>query len=248
MEDLALRMDREGARRWTVELARHLIPAEPDVYPHFLSLVREACPPGGVVVDLGCGNEDFLAYLDVWAAELVGVDLEPPERGLYHRYLQADVQQKIPLPDGYAHVVACKFLLEHLDDVGSFLREARRILKPGGRLVLLTPNILYYPYAVNFLLSRVLPQECRMRAVSLLTGRLRGKVFPVYYRCNTPGSLKRELEAAGMVVESLESFSDYLVTAVARPLGLVAVLYERAVNRLGLRGAKGFLLAVARRP
>lgn len=241
-------LDREGARRWTEGLARRLIPGEPDAYRRFLSLAREACPPGGVAVDLGCGHEDYLAFLDGWASELVGIDIDPPREGLYHRYLRGDVQRGIPLPDGYAHLAASKFLLEHLPDVRGFLLEAGRVLKPGGHLVLLTPNVLYYPYALNFLLSRVLPQGWRMRAVSVLTGRDRERIYPVFYRCNTPARMRRQLEAAGLEVVALETFADYQVTAVSRPLGLLAVLYEKAVNALGLRGVKGFLLAMARRP
>lgn len=241
-------LDRERARRWTEELALRLIPGEPDAYLRYLELVREACPPGGMVVDLGCGKEDFLAFLKDWASQLVGVDLNPLEEGFYHRYLSGDVQREIPLPEGCADVVASKFLLEHLCDVRGFLREVRRILKPGGSLVLLTPNVLYYPYAANFLLSRVLPQGWRMKAVKLVTGRERQEIFPVWYRCNTPARMRKELEAAGLEVELLETFADYQVTAVAKPLGLLAVLYEKGVNLLGIRGAKGFLLARARRP
>lgn len=239
--------NKEEARRWTHELAMRLIPGEPDAYQAFLALVKEACPPGGVVVDLGCGSEDFLAFLKEWASELVGVDLDPPERGHYHRYLKGDVQKAIPLPDGFADVAAAKFLLEHLSDVRGFLSEAARILKPGGALVLLTPNVLYYPYAVNFLLSRVLPQSWRMRAVNVFTGRERSEIFPVCYKCNTPGRVREKLESVGLEVDFHEAFADYLVTAVCRPLGILAVLYEKGVNILGARKAKGFLVVRARR-
>ncbi len=58
----------------------------------------------------------------------------------------ADVRKRIPLPDSSARVVYSCHMLEHLsrDEARSFLREAKRVLRPGGRLRIAVPNLRYF--------------------------------------------------------------------------------------------------------
>ena len=224
-------MNREAAREWTARLCRRLLPGEPDAYAAFLHLVWSNCPAGGTLVDLGCGEECYLTCMGERAAEIIGVD-DRDLRGPYDRYLRTDLNRAIPLRPGSVDVAACKFLIEHLEDPASFLLQARRCLRPGGLLVLMTPNVLYYPYTLNFLLSRCLSQERRMRLVEAFSGRAAHDIFPVHYRCNTPRRLRRELLAAGLDPVHLET---------------LAVAYEKAVGVLGARGMKGFIVAAAAR-
>lgn len=239
-------MKRERAREWTLGLYRRYLPGEPDAYASFLRLIESSCPPGGRVADLGCGEEGYLSFLLPRAGEIVGVDGRPL-RGPYARYLQADLDLEIPLAGESVDLAVGKFLLEHLENPRRFLRSVHRILRPGGHVVLMTTNVFYYPYALNYLLSRLLSQRTRMRLVRFLSGRAPGDIFPVRYRCNTPRRLRTELEEAGFEVVHLSTYSDCLVSAVTRPLGVLAVAYERAVGRLRMQGARGFIVAAGRR-
>lgn len=239
-------MNRVMAREWTHELCRRYLPDEPDAYQYFIHLADISCPDGGRAVDLGCGEEGYLAFLMGKAREVIGVD-ERELAGPYHRYLRSDLDSEIPLEDESIDLIASKFLLEHLREPAGLMKEARRVLRPGGSLLLMTPNILYYPYAVNFVLSRVLSQKHRMRLVELVTGRPMEEVYPVHYRCNTPPRMRATIERAGLEAADVDTFSDCYVSAVTRPLGAVAVAYELVLNRLGIRGLKGFIVARARR-
>ena len=55
----------------------------------------------------------------------------------------------IPLPDGHIHVMSCYERLEHFDDPRPLLREMRRVLAPGGRLLLLVSN-RFYPHLYRY--------------------------------------------------------------------------------------------------
>lgn len=237
-------MNREASREWTAELYRRFLPGEPDAYDTFLRLVGSACPEGGTVVDLGCGDESYLTFLAQKAGEIIGID-DRELRGPYTRYVRTDLNRRIPLRQGSVDVAACKFLVEHLVDPASFLRQVRSSLRPGGRLVVMTPNILYYPYALNYLLARFVSQERRMRLVELFSGRPPQDIFPVHYRCNTPRRLRRELVKAGFDVMHLETYGDCCASAVTRPLGALAVAYEKAAATLGAHGMRGFIVAAA---
>ncbi len=239
-------MKAEEARAWTSRLYRRLLPQAPDGYRVYLDLLDRLCPPGGRVVDLGCGEEAYLSFL-LERAEVIGVDSRVVS-GPYHGYLRADLDSgKLPLDERSVDLAASKFLLEHLERPPAFLRAVWESLRPGGHLVLMTPNVLYYPYAVNYLLSRVLSQRLRMRLVSLVTGRNSEGIFPVRYRCNTPFTLRKALMDCGYEILHLGDYPDYLVSAVCRVAGGAAVLYEVAAGRLGIPWTGGFLVAAARK-
>jgi ubiquinone/menaquinone biosynthesis C-methylase UbiE len=234
---------REDARDWTFELYNRVMPGMPDAYALFRERLAADCPSsGGRLVDLGCGTEDFLVPLLEWADEIVGVDLLPLT-GNYHRYIEANLNKEIPLEDSSADVVISRYALEHMEFPNRLFEEIHRVLRPGGATLLLTPNVLYYPYAINHLLSGVLNQKTRMKLVEKVSGRESDDIFPVFYGCNTPGRLRQELEGASFKITLLTTCCDCLVSAFNRPLGLAAIGYERLVTALHLNGAKGLLVA-----
>ena len=100
---------------------------------------------GDVVLDLGCGTGHFCAALDAAGATPIGVDTSPEavrrardrHPGLDFRL--ASVAEPLPLSDGSADVVWLGEVLEHVVDGAALLSEARRVLRPDGRLLLSTP-------------------------------------------------------------------------------------------------------------
>jgi SAM-dependent methyltransferase len=105
--------------------------------------------PDAAVLDLGCGWGEFLA--GVQAGAKYGVDLNPEsERRLPPdvTFLRQDCAESWPFPEATLDVVFTSNFLEHLRDkenVKAALAEARRCLRPGGRLICLGPNIRYLP-------------------------------------------------------------------------------------------------------
>jgi SAM-dependent methyltransferase len=103
------------------------------------------------IADLGCGQGDLCAELGRGfpQAQLLGVDASREGLSQARRKLrglkawQADLE-KAPVPpkalQGWADVVTCTEVLEHLDHPAAALRTARRLLKPGGRLILTVPG------------------------------------------------------------------------------------------------------------
>ncbi len=56
---------------------------------------------------------------------------------------QVDLEREpLPYPDGAFDLVTCSEVVEHLENYRALLREAHRVTKPGGLLVLTTPNVL----------------------------------------------------------------------------------------------------------
>ncbi|HET7403840.1 MAG TPA: class I SAM-dependent methyltransferase [Usitatibacter sp.] len=108
-------------------------------------------PRDAVVLDLGAGWGEFTR--NVHAREKYAMDLNP-ETGRrvegFARFLRQDCSKPWPLADAALDVVFTSNFLEHLpakELVDDTLREARRCLKPGGRIVCVGPNVRYVPGA-----------------------------------------------------------------------------------------------------
>jgi SAM-dependent methyltransferase len=100
------------------------------------------------IVDVGCGDGSatrLLSNLDA-GNTVIGVDWSATAlararaRGLL--VVQGGVETSgLPLPDGCADVVIMSELIEHLVDTDTAVDEVRRVLRPGGVLLLSTPNL-----------------------------------------------------------------------------------------------------------
>jgi SAM-dependent methyltransferase len=96
---------------------------------------------GACVVDVGCGTGRAVAELAERGVDAVGVDLDPRmvavarERWPGCRFELAAADD-LPLPDGAAAGYRADKLYHALDDPARALVEARRVLAPGGRIVL----------------------------------------------------------------------------------------------------------------
>ncbi len=101
---------------------------------------------GDVVVDLGCGAGEFSAALLDAGAAVIGVDVAGEAlRRAAKRAPRADLRlwgsgSPLPVDDGAADVVWAGEVIEHVADVAPWLSEVRRVLRPGGRLLVTTPH------------------------------------------------------------------------------------------------------------
>jgi ubiquinone/menaquinone biosynthesis C-methylase UbiE len=98
---------------------------------------------GLAVLDLGCGTGRHSLWLAAAGAVVTAVDFsagmlaearrKPGADAV--RFLAHDLHDPLPFPDGAFDRVVSGLVLEHLRDLPTFFREARRVLKPGGRAV-----------------------------------------------------------------------------------------------------------------
>jgi SAM-dependent methyltransferase len=94
------------------------------------------------ILDVGCGAGNMVHHLSRYG-RVRGIEVDPrpvkiaQARGYDVR--QADASRRIPFADASFDLVTALDVIEHVDDDGALLREAHRVLKPGGRLLLTTP-------------------------------------------------------------------------------------------------------------
>jgi SAM-dependent methyltransferase len=114
-------------------------------------LARELPVPGAVVVEAGCGEGYGGQVLaDAGAALVAGLDLDLATlRHAAVAYPGVPVAAAnlvaLPVANRVVDLVVCSQVVEHLWDQNAFVAECARVLRPGGRLVVTTPNRLTFP-------------------------------------------------------------------------------------------------------
>ncbi len=103
------------------------------------------------VLDAGCGEGHLLEKLAKknpqnihYGADLTELALDKArQRCPKAKYLLTDLS-KIDLPDNYFNIIVCTETIEHIDDYQGVLKEFKRLLKPGGILIMTFPNEFWW--------------------------------------------------------------------------------------------------------
>jgi 2-polyprenyl-3-methyl-5-hydroxy-6-metoxy-1,4-benzoquinol methylase len=114
-----------------------------------VAIARRFAPAHARWLDLGCGDGVITARLADFAEAVVGVDISDRNIAVANelrtrpnvRYVRAAVEEPEAYADGRPFDAVSAFeILEHVYDPGAFLRDAAAQLRPGGVLILSTPN------------------------------------------------------------------------------------------------------------
>jgi len=111
------------------------------------------------ILDAGCGDGSFLdrlaKHLDRPATSYIGLDYSQHQLAkaarLPYWFQQCDLGLGIPLPDRSVDIVHASEVIEHLVNPDLLLTEAARVLRPGGHVVITTPNLHAWYNRVIFL-------------------------------------------------------------------------------------------------
>ena len=120
--------------------------------PAMLALAGDVA--GRRILDAGCGSGPLSAALRDRGAIVTGFDKSAAMVELARRRLGddadlqvADLGGPLPFPDGEFHDVIASLVLHYLQDWGPVLAELRRVLKPGGRLLV----SVEHPFAITLM-------------------------------------------------------------------------------------------------
>ena len=120
--------------------------------PAMLALAGDVA--GRRILDAGCGSGPLFAALRDRGAIVTGFDKSAAMVELARRRLGddadlqvADLGGPLPFPDGEFHDVIASLVLHYLQDWGPALAELRRVLKPGGRLLV----SVEHPFAITLM-------------------------------------------------------------------------------------------------
>ena len=214
---------------------------------HRLLRERWGDPAGKRVLDLGSSRGLFLSRFT--KSDRAGIEIAPEERALSAEHGVEAVEHfinafdgnrltaRLPFEDASADVVLAGEIIEHIVDTEAFLREIRRVLRPGGAVVLSTPNILWWKHRLALLAGRYPDAldyrtrygddfgHVRIFTPSLMRGLLEETGFvdvavvgkrlgPISSLTSTPEPVARGLDR---LADRLPSWSDHLIAYARRP-------------------------------
>jgi ubiquinone/menaquinone biosynthesis C-methylase UbiE len=124
------------------------LPAEldPPSFEHRLRFLLGEVRAGDRALDVGCGVGEFTAAMAAVGADAIGVDVaEAALRRARSRHPGLEFRLvpfggPLPFEDGSFQLVWASEVIEHVADTARWLSEVRRVLVPGGRLLVTTPS------------------------------------------------------------------------------------------------------------
>jgi ubiquinone/menaquinone biosynthesis C-methylase UbiE len=190
---------------------------------------------GERILEVGAGPTNPTSAYLASLGELHGVDVSSEVRSNVHLRSCAVVssRDRYPFPDASFDLVVSNYVVEHVEEPRTHLREIGRVLKPGGYYLFRTPNLWHYVALIS--------RATSFRTHRLVANRLRNlspdshDPWPTVYAMNTPQAVCRFSAEAGLAVEQMELVEkEPSYGMVARPLFLAFMAYERLVNSSSL--------------
>lgn len=201
---------------------------------------------GARVLDIGCGIGAYVRKLRELSDRVYGIDIDAARvrEGRDAGCLAVAVSEHLPFADGVLDVVLLNEVIEHVRDDRETLREACRVVRPGGHVIVYAPNRLY-PFETHGVYLGKRYVFGNIPLVNYLPGTLRRRLVP-HARVYTARDLRRLIDGlpAELVVHTqVYPGFDNIAARRRRLGGLLRAIFHR-LERTPLRvfGLSHFLV------
>lgn len=189
-------------------------------------------------LDAGCGHRLLPPDFEILERSLIhkarlaiGIDVDACSLKS-HKTLPSRLcgsLDSLPFPDGAFDLVTCNMVVEHLPDPANTFRELGRVLRPGGVLLVHTPNVWNYAVSMARVIKAVVPRKLVLKLINWSEERKTEDIFPTFYRANSRTAIRRQLGHIGFDCERCEMLvGPQPILRSLAPVALCELLLMRA--------------------
>lgn len=208
----------------------------------FRNIIDDFSNENTKILDIGCGHGDFLKKIHDKTQESYGID--PDEDALnknnFIKHKKVADACSLPFENNFFDLIVSAWVLEHISDPLSAFKEINRVLKPGGKVVFLTPNALNY----NVWLIRIIPERFHDYFTKKLYNRKENDTYPKKYKVNTPNKIEKILSESGLNKSEIIINGDPSYISFNAPTFFFAKILESILDLSFLKSAKVHLIGV----
>ena len=195
----------------------------------YYDLIDKEVSPNKTVLAVGCGYNPFLKKIFDRAKNTYGVD--PDQQALSQNTFIKNkfigTAENIPLENDSVDIITSEWVFEHISDADKAVREFYRVLRPGGKIIFLTPNAWNY----NAFFIRLIPNKLHPFFTKLLYNRLTEDTYPTTYALNSPLKIEKGFTKYGFKKEKLIFNGDPSYISFGPISFRIAVFIENFINR-----------------
>jgi len=200
-------------------------------------------------LDLGCGHQ----LLPSWRHEeeknlvkkiktVIGLDYDFNSL-IKHRTINNRIRGDIlnlPFFDNSFDLITSNMVFEHIKYPEVQLQEIFRILKPGGKLIFHTPNILGYTTYI----ARLIPELIKDKLVFLLQGRIEEDVFPAYYKINSKSKIEKIAKLSGFNIKNITMICSSAQFIIIPPIVILELFFIKLLITKPLKNLRTNIIAI----
>jgi SAM-dependent methyltransferase len=215
--------------------------------------LRLALKGSGRWLDIGCGHDflppwmaphDRVIDIDRWTVAGIDMDGSAIARHPRLRHRVIGNAERLPFAADSFNLITANMVVEHVAEPSRLFAEISRVLAPGGRVLLHTPNVHGYTTT----LTRLLPEQALAPLAGVLLGRKAEDVYPTYYRANSSDEVHVLAERHGLAVDACELINSSPQTVRVPPLMVMELLLMRSMRLPHIARFRACLLATLKKP
>lgn len=198
------------------------------------------------ILDVGCGHSDLLKQVHNKTLHTYGIDPDKKALGK-NKFIKNKVvgsADNLPFQNNFFDLVISSWVLEHLENPGKVFQGIYRVLRPGGKVIFLTPNV--WNYNVWFIM--LIPNKLHNYFTRKLYGRQENDTYPVRYKINSVRKINKTLLPIGFKKIQLILNGDPSYISFNGLLFKLACLIERLFKTKLLSFAKVHIIGIYEKP
>jgi ubiquinone/menaquinone biosynthesis C-methylase UbiE len=149
-------------KAWSEKILKKFDPNFKHRWEVYNDLVTRTLTETTIWLDCGAGNNGIVETFGHLTKTAIGIDLVKPE--YKKNYVRGDIQH-LPFKTSFADLITLRFVAEHFDSTEKYFNELSSVLMKGGKIMILTTNILcpliflpklLFPYSLkSFIIKKI---------------------------------------------------------------------------------------------